>query len=140
MIVRSIVVLVAMTVIVAMRDVHMLMRDFFLCRRTDFCDVEVETQRDACQRMISVHRDLIVSDIGNGENQRVLFVIFIVRCAFKLHADFQRRRQTVARLDLDQIRIGIVFAKGVVRLDLQLSLVTGFLPSRASSIFGSVFS
>jgi len=46
----------------------------------------VESQRLACQRMIAIHRDLVVSHFHHGE-QQIVVIICIFRTALELHAD-----------------------------------------------------
>ena len=67
-------VIVVIVMMMAMRAMHMAVRDFFVGRRAHFGHVQVETQGHAGQRMIAVQHDLVVGDIGDGEDQRFFVV------------------------------------------------------------------
>ena len=74
-------------VVMSMRAMHVLMRDFFFSRFTHIRYFQCKAQRHTCQWMIAVEYNLVVSDIGNGENQRLLVFIF-TSCAVMRLARF----------------------------------------------------
>ena len=104
------------TMMVSVCAVHVFMRGLFLGRSPHFAHVQCKAQCHAGQRMVAVQNYLVVGDVCHGKEQGFIILAIIIRHAFKLHADLERCRQTVTRLDLDQRRI--VFAEGVVWLDL----------------------
>ncbi|ESJ24120.1 hypothetical protein B551_0206175 [Cupriavidus sp. HPC(L)] len=116
---RAVVVLVLVDHLDAGRAVRVAVLHFFGGRFADLGDLQPETQRHAGQRMIAVEHHLVLGDIGNGIDHRILFVT-VFGHAFELHADFQRLGKTIARLDLDQF--GVVVAEGILGLELQLRL------------------
>ncbi len=87
---------------------------FLGSRRAHVDHRQVETQRHARQRVVAVQDDLVVGDVGHGEDGR--FFVAALGHAFELHADFDRLRQALAVFDLHQR--GIVVAEGVFRLHL----------------------
>jgi hypothetical protein len=91
--------LVAM--VMAVGAVHVAVGDFFVGGGAHVDHRQLEAQRHAGQRMVAVEDDLVVGDVGDGEDHRFV-VASPVGHAFELHADFQRLRQAVARLDLHQ--------------------------------------
>ena len=119
------VIFIGMVVTMSMRAMHVAMRDFFVGRGAYFHHGQVETQCHAGQWMVTVENDLVVGDIGDGENHRFFVRRIAVRHAFKLHPHFERVRQAVARFYLDQRRV--VFAERVVRFDLNDVRIADFL-------------
>jgi hypothetical protein len=116
--------IIVVAMVVAMRAVHVLVRDFFFGCGAHVDHRQLEAQGHAGQRVIAVEDDLVVGDVGHGEDHRA-FVVGAVGHAFELHAHFQRLRQAVARLHFHQRRI--VVAERIVRLDLDGRRVADFL-------------
>ena len=75
--------------------------------------------------MIAIQHHLVIRDIGHRKNQGVVIVIAAVRHALELHPDFERFRQSIARLHLHQSRV--VFTKCIFRFNLDRGGETSFL-------------
>ncbi|KPD15418.1 hypothetical protein ADM96_33045 [Burkholderia sp. ST111] len=99
--------------------------DFVFRSRTHVLDGQRETQRHAGERMVAVEHDFVFRHVGHHVDERIEILIAFFRRAFELHADFERFREAIARLDLHEI--GIVLAERVLRLELDLGLEAGLV-------------
>ncbi|MPN54019.1 hypothetical protein SDC9_201688 [bioreactor metagenome] len=100
------------------------MGDFFFAGRPHFHDRAGEHQGGTGQGMVAVEHHLVAGDVGNAVDDEIV-IAAVFRAAFELHADLEFLRKILARLDLDHL--GVVFAKGLVRLQLDLNRLADLL-------------
>lgn len=93
---------VVLAMVMAVFAMYVTVGDFFIAGFTHVLDMQGKAQGCAGQWMITVEDDFVVSDIGDRKNQGIFIIIRTVGHTFKLHADFERCRQAIAWLDLDQ--------------------------------------
>ena len=110
---------------VTVRPVRMAVRDFLRRSRAHIDDNAPEEERLTSQGMVAVDNHLAVGDIGDRVDA-LLFAVF--SNALELHAHFNPFREQRERFDEDQL--GIVFAKGVFRMQFHFELGADGFPGQ----------
>src|SRR5258705_319937 len=85
--------------------------DLGLGGRTHFDHGAGKLERHAGERMVGVEHYFVFGDVGDGEDQ---ILVFAARCALEAHTDLEGLGKAAARLDSE--KVFVVVAEGVLGL------------------------
>ena len=101
----------------AMRPVHMTVRNFFFSGSANFCHGKCKAQGLSGQRMVAIKQDRLPLDRHHGKHTRTP----VRTLGLKLPADLDTRRKVRLLDDLGQTLVTL--AKGVLRQEIECRLV-----------------
>ena len=108
--------------VMAFRSVNVPVFQFVAGCFAHFCNRAAEHKRLPGQRMIAINNNAIICDVCDGIDDVLLRTLW---CAFKLHANRQILRETLARLHVHQLLV--IITERFVRFHQDFASISNLL-------------